>query len=1097
MKRVWPSLALAAFGVLLALSPAGAQTCSIGGHNETSENFAPGGWAIAAPPTPGTVPAILPGAHLLISEVAPQGITISAGSDSSEFIEIYNPTPMPIKLDNKYISDDIGYYRIVNGAYPVAQVSDFALKFPTGLSLLPGRTLVLCVTKSGFAASGGSAAAAQYFLEMRDSNGNLADDMVNVVTGTTFPNGGGMMTNPSSSAGEWVVLYCWDGVSDRVCDVDYASWGANNASNPKMNKTGISIDGPDAGATVSAFAADTPAGTQTNLGAGTVLAKPNSYQRTGGEMGETTFAGNGCIGIAVPVIVTWGPVVSATGQPDIKFHIRWQNPDEDASSSPITGQMFSQEFGVFLPDFGSIGQFNVPPLQPNSFFDVFFEVPLSSLPPAPQKILPGSGGNLKSAAPATYGGGNNTANNCPPDTNWAGNVDIQWSSAAGQGGQVNKHYGDLLTCAGGPPSYIHVRPSNCTSPMPWSTTGVCPGYSVTLVNENFSAAPNPVPVGWSGFICVSTAAAVPLGTSCCFGIVFGCNGATSTIDICSTACDWQVHKPTLTDIDWTTNGTMVKFHQRWANQSATATSDPVSGTQKSQAFGVFLPDYGPIGTFNVPAMAPNSFFDVFFDVSRASLPPEPVIQLPGSTSGTPNPCVEDHWHGNVDISWNGPGGSGQANKHFGEMPVCPGAGPTYLFVETNCASPFGATWNITGLCPGFSATLANTDSTPAPNPVPQGWIGLICVSAPASTPVGDSCCFKVEFLCGPVPGAASGIIDVCVKTCTWAAPTPPVLTAVDWTRIGTTVRFHQHWENQSPSSATDPVSGNMSSQSFGVFLPDFGPIGSFNIPPIPVNSFFDVFFDVPLAQLPPEPQRVLPGGGPQPGSPCPPDTSWSGNVDINWAGAGGTGQVGRHFTSLLVRPGFGSSHVHTLIFCNSTAGATWSIAGLCPGFTATLLNENFTPAPNPVPPGWTGWISVAAAGALPSGVSCCFTVTFTCDGHPGVIDVCAETCLWPNTGVPVNSTGVAFGIYATAPNPTNAGMVINYAMPNSGTARLEIFNLSGQRVRTLLDGQVEAGVNTVRWDGRGEGHRTLPPGAYFVTLRAGEQVASKKIVLFH
>ena len=51
--------------------------------------------------------------------------------------------------------------------------------------------------------------------------------------------------------------------------------------------------------------------------------------------------------------------------------------------------MSSQHFGVFLPDYGPIGRFNVPPLQPSSFFDVFFEIPLSQLPPPPEKTHPG------------------------------------------------------------------------------------------------------------------------------------------------------------------------------------------------------------------------------------------------------------------------------------------------------------------------------------------------------------------------------------------------------------------------------------------------------------------------------------------------------------------------------------------------------------------------------------------------------------------------------------------------------------------------------------------------------------------------------------
>ena len=1337
MKRVLPLLAMVAFGALLALSPAGAQTCSIGGHNETSENFATGGWGTTNM-SPGTVSGAPFAFHLVISEVAPRGAGTGAASDSSEYLEIYNPTPNPISLNGKYISDDIGYYKVVNGLYAVANTSDFNLKFPAGLMLLPGRTLVLCVTKAGFFGSGASAAAAQIFLEMKDSNQNTTDDMIPVATGTTFPVTGGMFTNPATTNGEWIVLYCWDGASDRVCDVDYASWGANSASNPKMSKTGISIDGPDAGAATSAYNPDTAPATQTNLGSATTLTRPLTYQRTGGEVGEATFGGNGCLGIVTPNVIGWLPVLSATGVPDVRFHVRWTNTDDDAMSGPVTAQMRAQEFGVFLPDLGLIGEMNVPPLQPNSFFDVFIEVPLSSLPPSPQKIVPGSGGGLKQIANATYGGGAQTQAMCPPDTNWAGNVDIQWTGTP-QGGQVNKHYSDLLTCAGGAPSYIHFRPSNCTTPMPWAITGLCPGFTSTLVNEDFTPAPNPVPVGWSGWICVQAAAGA-LGSSCCFGVTFQCAGVSSTIDICTFACQcaptpgpnpqpstigwtnvpgstdirfhvrWtnpstalataaatgqmmsqefgvfapnfgligQLNIPPIqpnsffdvffdvpltqlppsaaisggpssnvvaggkgspmstlagpcppdtswagnVDLNWTsTAGTAqvnyhfgdlqvcpgsgktyihvrevdcpsgtpaawsiaglcpgfsatlvnenysaapnpvppgwsgwicvsaaaatpvpvtccftvtflcdnvpgvitvcattcqchtapapvpspvtwttlagtstVQFHQTWSNPNDVV-SAPVSGQMSSQEFGVFLPNSGPIGHFDVPAMQAHSFFDVFLDMPLTALPPNPPTQ---GGPGTGAPCPPNtHWNGNVDVVWNGPAGGGQANYHIGDITVCPGGGASLIHIKSLvCADPAGMPWAITGLCPGFSATLQNEDHSPAPNPVPLGWTGWISVTAAAGTPVPDTCCFKVKFLCDGVPG----VIDLCAITCQ-CGPTPvnPVPGTVDWTAVPAigAVRFHIRWTNPSGTQTTVPVSGSMNSQPFGAFAPNFGPIGQFTVPPIQPSSFFDVFFEVPLSQLPPQPQQQFPGGGPQPGSPCPPDTSWSGNVDINWAGAGGVGQVNRHFTSLLVRPGFGSSHVHTLIFCNSTTGSPWTIAGLCPGFSATLLNEDFTPAPNPVPPNWTGWISVAAANNMPGGVSCCFTVTFTCDGEPGVIDVCAATCLWRNTGVPINTEGLDFGIYATAPNPTSSGMAISFAMPKSGAVRLDIYNLSGQRVRTLLDGQAEAGLNTVRWDGRGSNNRALPPGAYFVTLRAGERVANKKIVVFH
>jgi len=1096
MKRLWLVLSLIALSVLPATSRVDAQTCAIGGHNETSENFtAAGGWTTSNM-SPGVIVGAPSGSHLVISEVAARGAGTGAASDSSEYIEIYNPTSRPVSLDDKYVSDDIGYYRVVNGTYPATNTSDFALRFPAGLTLSPGRTLVLCVTKAGFAGSGASPGAAEHFLEMKDSNANPADDMVIMTTGSAFPVTGGNLTNPSTTNGEWVVLYCWNGTSDRVCDIDYASWGANSASNPKMDKTGISIDGPDAGALASAYNADTAAAGQTNLGTA-ALVKPNTYQRFGAEVGETAVGGNGCIGQVVVSSVNWVSVASPTGGRNIRFHIRWQNPDDDAESTPFSGQMFSQEFGVFLPDAGLIGDFTVPPMQPNSFFDVFFEVPLDLLPPPPQKILPGGGGGGAGAVgslASAYAPGSPPRTNvdCPPDTNWAGNVDIVWTGS-GQGGQVNKHYGDLLTCIGGAPSYIHFRGSNCTAPMPWSVVGVCPGYTVTLVNEDFSPAPNPVPVGWTGWISVSAAPGVTSGTSCCFSIVFQCLGASSTIDICSTACDCQVHPPTLTTVDWTTLGTTVRFRQHWENPSATNASDPVSGEMSSQHFGAFLPNFGPIGHFDIPPIAPSSFFDVFFDVPLANLPPNPAVQVPGGPPPVGSPCyMEDHWHGNVDVTWSGTGGSGQVNKHFGEMPVCPGSGPTNLFVETGCASPVGATWSIAGVCPGFTATLLNLDLSPAPNPVPPGWVGLISVSAAAAVPLGTMCCLTVNFMCDNVPG----VIDVCVQACDCGRPKPQ-LQSTDWTRIGADVRFHMRWENTDPNGDSGPVSGDMMSQPFGAFAQNFGPIGHFDVPPIPPSSFFDVFLDVPLDQLPPEPEQILPDGGPQPGSPCPQDTSWSGNVDINWAGEGGTGAVNYHFTGLLVRPGSGSSHVHALIFCNSAAGAAWTIAGLCPGFSATLLNEDFTPAANPVPPNWTGWISVAADASVPVGTSCCFTVTFTCDGQAGVIDVCAETCTWGTTDVPLNPQGLSFGIVQTAPNPTTAGMTIAFVVPRSSRVSVGIYDLAGRRVTTLFTGAAEAGVQSLRWDGRDGGGRKLPPGTYFVKLQDGAQQASRKVVLTH
>jgi len=92
---------------------------------------------------------------------------------------------------------------------------------------------------------------------------------------------------------------------------------------------------------------------------------------------------------------------------------------------------------------------------------------------------------------------------------------------------------------------------------------------------------------------------------------------------------------------------------------------------------------------------------------------------------------------------------------------------------------------------------------------------------------------------------------------------------VDWETLGQSVRFHVQFHNTDPSSSSSPVSGLMSSQPFGAFVPNSGPIGTFDVPELAADSFFDVFFDVALSSLPPSAEMILPGGGPG-GTPPPP-----------------------------------------------------------------------------------------------------------------------------------------------------------------------------------------------------------------------------------
>jgi flagellar hook assembly protein FlgD len=74
-------------------------------------------------------------------------------------------------------------------------------------------------------------------------------------------------------------------------------------------------------------------------------------------------------------------------------------------------------------------------------------------------------------------------------------------------------------------------------------------------------------------------------------------------------------------------------------------------------------------------------------------------------------------------------------------------------------------------------------------------------------------------------------------------------------------------------------------------------------------------------------------------------------------------------------------------------------------------------------------------------------------------------------------------------------MVVRFALPEAGDARLEIFSASGQHVRTLANGAFNAGPHFVIWDGRGDAGQKLPPGTYFARLRMGIRSDSRKVTL--
>jgi hypothetical protein len=77
----------------------------------------------------------------------------------------------------------------------------------------------------------------------------------------------------------------------------------------------------------------------------------------------------------------------------------------------------------------------------------------------------------------------------------------------------------------------------------------------------------------------------------------------------------------------------------------------------------------------------------------------------------------------------------------------------------------------------------------------------------------------------------------------------------------------------------------------------------------------------------------------------------------------------------------------------------------------------------------------------------------------------------------------------------NPETVIRYQLPVVSEVRLTIFNALGQAIRTLVHGRQSPGQKSAVWDGKNDLGQPVNSGVYFYTLKAGDRVQTKKMVL--
>ena len=101
-----------------------------------------------------------------------------------------------------------------------------------------------------------------------------------------------------------------------------------------------------------------------------------------------------------------------------------------------------------------------------------------------------------------------------------------------------------------------------------------------------------------------------------------------------------------------------------------------------------------------------------------------------------------------------------------------------------------------------------------------------------------------------------------------------------------------------------------------------------------------------------------------------------------------------------------------------------------------------------------------------------------------------QTSINSSVNNPVN-----FTLYQNFPNPFNPTTTIHFILSNQEYVRLNIYNITGQLVRRLVDEKREAGTHYVMWDGTDDSGIHVSTGVYFYRVEVGKAVQTRKMVL--
>jgi hypothetical protein len=92
-------------------------------------------------------------------------------------------------------------------------------------------------------------------------------------------------------------------------------------------------------------------------------------------------------------------------------------------------------------------------------------------------------------------------------------------------------------------------------------------------------------------------------------------------------------------------------------------------------------------------------------------------------------------------------------------------------------------------------------------------------------------------------------------------------------------------------------------------------------------------------------------------------------------------------------------------------------------------------------------------------------------------------------------TPLQIELFNNYPNPFNPTTTISFNLPTAQEINLEIYNIKGQKVKTIYSGTAEPGRHSMVWSGVDSSNKAVGSGVYFYQLQTAEKTYHRKMLL--